>query len=105
MRLLVEVKEIFFTSEDPTTKIHCKVYEDNSGDLTMAKGYKYRPRTKFLNIELHHFRVYVELGEVTIHNVSIHDQPTDYLTNPLDELTHKNTERKYKDGGRVHILR
>ena len=37
MRLLREFKERGFTSEEPTTKIHCKFYEDNSGDLEMAK--------------------------------------------------------------------
>ena len=89
MRLLREFKTRGFTTDEPTTKIHCKVYEDNSGALEMAKEYKYRPRTKFLNIKLHHFRDYVERGEVTIHKVSTHDQRADYLTKPLDEITHK----------------
>ena len=60
MRLLREFKERGFTSEKPTTKIHCKFYEDNSGALEMAKEYKYRPRKTFLNIKLNHFRDYVE---------------------------------------------
>ena len=37
MRLLREFKQRVFTSEEPITKIHCKVYEDNSGALEMAK--------------------------------------------------------------------
>ena len=94
MRLLREFKERGFTSEDPTKNIHHKVYEDNSGDLEMAKEYKYSPRTKFLNIKLHHFRDYVERGEVTIHKVSTHDQRADYLTKPLDEVTHKKNRKK-----------
>ena len=89
MRLLREFKERGFTSEEPTTKIHCKVYEDNSGALEMAKEYKYRPRTKFLNLELHPFRDYVEQVEVKIHKVSTHDQRASYLAKPLDEVTHK----------------
>ena len=57
-----------------------------------------------MNIKLHRFREYVEQGEVTIHKVSTHDQCADYLTKPLDEVTQKNTEKKYKDGDRDHIL-
>ena len=70
------------------------MYEDNSGALEMAKEYKYRPRTKFLNIKLHHFIYYVERGEITIHKVSTHDQRADYLTKPLDEVTHKKHRNK-----------
>ena len=94
MRLLRAFKEIGFTSEEPTTKIHCKVYEDKSGALEMAKQYKYRPRPKFLNIKLHHFRDYVERGEVTNHKVSTHDQRAYYLTKPLDEVTHNKHRKK-----------
>ena len=43
-------------------KIHCKVYEDNSGALEMVKEYKYRLSTKLLKIKLHHFRDYVDWG-------------------------------------------
>ena len=68
--------------------MHCKLYEDNSGELDMAREYKYRPRTKFLNIKLHHFRDYVERGEISIHKVSTHDQHDDYLTKPFNETTH-----------------
>ena len=60
----------------------------------MAKEYKYRPRKKFLNIKLHHFRDYVERGEITIHKVSTHDQRADYLTKPLDEVNHKKHRKK-----------
>ena len=97
MRRLREFKERGFISEDTTTKIHCKVYEDNSRAIEMVKKYKYRPKTKFLNIKLHHFREYVEGGEVKIHKVSTHDQRADYLTNPPDEVTH-NKHRKQLQG-------
>ena len=39
--------------------------------LQMAKIYKYRPRKTFLNIKLHHFRDYVDQGEITIHKVQL----------------------------------
>ena len=84
MRLLREFKERGFTSEEPKKNIHCKVYEDNSGALDMAKEYKYRPRTNFLNIKHQQFRYYVERSEVTIQKVSTHDQRADYLTKPID---------------------
>ena len=54
----------------------------------MEREYKYCPRTKFLNIKLHHFSNYVEHGEISIHKVSTHDQHADYLTKPLNEATH-----------------
>ena len=94
IRLLREFKQRCFTSEEPIMKIHCKVYEDNSGALEMAKKYKYRPRTKFLNIKLHHFRDYVERGEITIDKVSTHDQHADYLAKPLDKVTQKKHRKK-----------
>ena len=37
-------------------RIYCGVYEDNSGALAIAKEHKYRPRTKNLNIKLHHLQ-------------------------------------------------
>ena len=94
MKLLREFKQRSFTSEEPITKIHCKVYKDKSGALEMAKEYKYKPRTKFLNIKLHHFRDYVERGEIKIHKVSTHDQRADYLTKPLDGVTHNKHRNK-----------
>ena len=67
-----------------TAAIKCKVFEDNSGALEMAKVHKYRPRTKHLNVKLHHFRSYVESKEVTIHAIDTTEQLADYLTKPLN---------------------
>ena len=87
MRNLNEFKDCGFITQAPKANIHCKVYEDNSGALEMAREYKYHPRIKFLNIKLHHFRDYVERGEISIHKVSTHDQHADYLTKPFNEAT------------------
>ena len=87
MRLLRELKSYGYIQDAPKAQIKCKVYEDNSGALEMAKEYKYRPRTKFLNIKLHHFRDYVERGEIKILKVSTDNQHADYLTKPLNEVT------------------
>ena len=64
-------------------KAHCCMFEDNSGAVEMAKVHKIRPRTKHINIKLHHFRSYVEKGEIKIHPIPSGDQLADYLTKPL----------------------
>ena len=68
----------------------CKVFEDNSGAIEMARTHKYRPRTKHLNVKLHHFRDYVSRGEILINQISSNIQLADYLTKPvnIETLTH-----------------
>ena len=63
----------------------CKVYEDNSGALEMARTEKYRPRTKHLNIKLHHFRQHGESGKIQIQHIRTDKQPADILTKPLPQ--------------------
>ena len=77
-----------FTEGYLTPSVNLNVYEYNSGALDMARKYKYCPRTKFLYVKLHHFRNYVDRGEIAIHNIRTEYQPVDYLTKPLDEQTH-----------------
>ena len=88
MELLKEMKEHGFDVLDHRPKVHCKVFEDNSGALEIAKVHKARPRTKHINVKLHHFRSYVTSGAITIHPIRTDDQPADYLTKPLNEPTH-----------------
>ena len=79
------MKERGFDVTGTKAKVHCKVFEDNSGALEMAKTHKFRPRTKHLNVKLHHFRRYVdETKEITIHKIHTKDQPADMLTKPLN---------------------
>jgi len=59
MHMLQEMKGLGFEINSTTPKIHCRVFEDNSGALEMAKVHKYRARTKHLNTKYHHFRDYV----------------------------------------------
>ena len=87
MRLLEEMQQQGIQIQQTQAEVHCKVFEDNSGALEMAKVYKFRPRTKHLNVKLHHFRTYVEDGSVTIHKVATEDQLADYLTKPLPQDT------------------
>ena len=51
----------------------------------MARTHKYRPRTKHLNVRLHHFRDYVTRGDITIHPIGTKEQPADFLTKALNE--------------------
>jgi Reverse transcriptase (RNA-dependent DNA polymerase) len=87
MELLKEMKGRGYPVETSQAKVHCRVFEDNSGALEMAKIHKYRPRTKHLNVRLHHFRDYVERKEISIHDINTNDQPADYLTKALNETT------------------
>jgi len=77
MNLLKELKGRGFNINDKKTKVHCKVFEDNTGAIEIAREDKYRPRTKHLNIRLHHFRAYVEDGSISIHKIDSKDQPAD----------------------------
>ena len=86
MELLKEMKLRGYPIATAQAKVHCRVFEDNSGALEMAKVHKYRPRTKHLNIRLHHFRDYVERQEISIHAIATEEQPADYLTKALNEI-------------------
>ena len=66
-----------------TPKIHCKVFEDNSGALAMAQVPKMRPRTKHLNVKYHHFRDHVTRGDISLYAVASTDQEADIYTKPL----------------------
>jgi hypothetical protein len=88
IELLKEIRShghIRDTPSSHTTKVHCKVFEDNSGAIKIAKFRKYRPQTKHLNIRLFHFRGYVDRSEITIHKIKSEDQPADVLTKPLSD--------------------
>ncbi len=85
MELLNEMKKSGFPIAGKTPKVHCSVFEDNSGALEIAREYKFRPRTKHINVKLHHFRDYVDRGEISICHISTNLQPADNLTKPLSE--------------------
>lgn len=75
-----------FVFDSAPPQVHCKVFEDNVGALTMAQTPKMRPRTKHLNIKYHHFREAVEDGTVSIHSIGTADQQADILTKPLGNV-------------------
>ena len=55
-----------FPIESTTPKATCKAFKDNNGKLEMKKVHNHRSRTKHLIVKLHHFRDYMNHGEVTI---------------------------------------
>jgi len=65
--------------------VKCKVFEDNSGALTIATLPKILPHTKYFNTKYLPFREYLEQGKISIHSVSTKDQIADLLTKPLAE--------------------
>jgi hypothetical protein len=85
IELLKEMQLMNFPIETAQAHVHCRVFEDNSGALEMAKIHKYRPRTKHLNVRLHHFRDYVERQVISIHAINTKDQPADFLTKALNK--------------------
>jgi hypothetical protein len=85
MELLKEMKSFGYPIVTSQAWVHCRVFEDNSGALEMAKVHKYRPRTKHMNVKLHHSRDYVERQEITIHPIGTLEQPADFLTKALNE--------------------
>ena len=85
MNLLKEMKMKNILIGSSKTKVHCKVFEDNTGTLEIAKIHKYRRRTKHLNCRPHHFRSYVTSKLISIHKIDTKEQPADMLTEPLNE--------------------
>ncbi len=66
-------------------QVHCKAFEDNAGALQLARLPKLRPRTKHLNLVLHHFRSHVTKGLISIYPISSDDQIADIFTKPLPQ--------------------
>ena len=84
INLLRELKEHGFTDTDPVPKIHCKVFEDNSGALELAKAPKMRPRTKHIALKYHHFRSFVG-NIISIHYIETTEQVADIFTKALND--------------------
>ena len=83
MQLLDEAKDkLKWTTATTPPKVHCKVFEDNSGALEMVRLPKMRPRTKHICVRMHHFREYVRSGKISIHKVPSKFQLADIATKP-----------------------
>lgn len=62
IHLLREMREHGFKINTSQTHEHCKVFEDDSEAIEIARYHKFRPRTKLLNNKLFHFQSYVDKG-------------------------------------------
>ena len=83
IQLLREINDIF-PLHMPTPEIHCKVWEDNNGALSLAQKGKFSPRTKHIAIKYHHFREHVDKGIISIHAIDTKEQTADIFTKPVD---------------------
>ena len=87
MELIKELHQLGIPVPTTHPTLHARIFEDNSGALEIARVPKMRPRTKTLNVKYHHFREYVERGEIALRPIKSEDQPADMLTKPLNEVT------------------
>eukprot|EP00978_Attheya_sp_CCMP212_P016931 scaffold44736_cov62-Attheya_sp.AAC.3 len=99
------MKEHGFPIKTAVPKIHCRVFKDTSGALEIAKTHKYRPRTKHINIKLHHFRDYVNQKEVSIHPINTLKQLADYLVKPVNQETLVRLRARVKWDGKNNIMK
>jgi hypothetical protein len=60
MGLMKEVKERIVSDVESVPTIRCTMFEDNEGAKAMAMVPKLRPRTKHINVKMHHFRAAVD---------------------------------------------
>ena len=87
MGILKEARENGLHITDIPPKIHCTVFEDNSGALELARQPKMRPRTKHINQSFHHFREHVERKDIIVQATPTDEQVADVLTKPLPAET------------------
>jgi hypothetical protein len=85
MELVNDMKKEGFKVVGTTLKIHCKLFDDNSGALEIDSAHTFCPRTRHIKVKMHHFRDYVTRKEVTIQAIRSENQPADFLMKPLSE--------------------
>jgi hypothetical protein len=94
INIMIEVNRLGVCNYCTVPKVYCKASEVNSGALELAKAPKMRPRTKQINLVLHHFRDYVRRGLVVIYPVGILEQLADIFTKPLSSAFFRSTKRR-----------
>jgi hypothetical protein len=83
MNLIQKMQEKQFQVICTQPYIYCKVFENNSGALELARLPKLRPRTKHINVCYHHFCEHVRKGLIKIFPINTKDQIADTLTKAL----------------------
>lgn len=91
MELVKDLRKHGFDFIAMRPAVHCRVFEDNSGAIEIANVHKWRPRTKHINCQFHHFRHYITNKEITILPIDTEDQPADIMTKMVTyTLFHKH---------------
>jgi hypothetical protein len=83
MNLLQGMREQDYQVICTKPHVYCKLFEDNSGALELARLPKLRPRTKHINVCYHHFCKHVCKGLIKIFPINTKDQIADALTKAL----------------------
>ena len=82
LTVMKEINEVFPLMMEPPN-FYCKVWEDNQSCIAMATSQKFTPRTKHIALKYHHFKQYVESGQIQINYVHTELQQADILTKPV----------------------
>ncbi len=80
MDLIQEMKECHIPVIHSKPYVNCKVFEEDSGALELARLPKLHPRTKHINVCYHHFHEHVQKGLIKIFPVGTSDQIADVHT-------------------------
>ncbi len=83
MNLLEKMREQDFQVICTESHMHCKVFENNSGALELARLPKLCLRTKHINVCYHHFCKHVRKGLIKIFPIDTKDQIADALMKAL----------------------
>ncbi|KAL7478000.1 hypothetical protein ACHAW6_005007 [Cyclotella cf. meneghiniana] len=66
MELIKEMRDWQFDDINMQLYVYCKIFEDNSSTLDLARLLTLCPQTKHINICYHHFREHVRKGLLKI---------------------------------------
>ena len=80
--IILEVSSVFGIRCDSWNS-YTTTFEDNKGEIELAKEPKYRPRTKHLSIKWLHFREHIKRGTSKIFYIETNEQQADIMTKPL----------------------
>ena len=83
MGLLMEAWEQGLHIGNLPPRIHCTIFENNSGALELALVPKIHLRTKHINQSYHHFHEHVEQKDIIIEATPTERQIADILNKPL----------------------
>ncbi len=98
MNLLQEMREREFQVVCNEPYLYCKVFEDNSGALELARLPKLCPKTKHINVCYHHCCEHVCKGLIKIFPIETKDQIANVLTKALKQIKVFQRHHRYMCG-------